>query len=137
MCPSFQLDSAIEDYEKAINIFTRLVDQEGRRELAYYLVSNLRSLSWLYATCHDGSFRNAEKAVKYATKACKLSNWEDWASINALAASYARTADFESATKWQSKAVEIAPAQAKEWLRSLLQLYQSGMPYREPPPALE
>ena len=54
-----------------------------------------------------------------------------------LAAACAENGSFGEAVEWQSKAIQLAPGQAKDELRSTLELYQSGKPYREPPPASE
>ena len=52
-----------------------------------------------------------------------------------LAAAYAEMGDFDSAIKWQSKAIELlSDEKTKEDFRSRLKLYQEKKPYRETNP---
>ena len=132
-----KLNASIQDHEKTIEIYTRLVDQEGRSELAVDLAESLISLAWLYATCHDDLFRNPEKAGRYATKACELTTWQDHNCLDALAAACASADEFDAAVKWQSRAIELAPEDVKDELQPMLELYEAGKPYREPPPKPE
>lgn len=49
------------------------------------------------------------------------------------AAAYAENGEFGEAVKWQEKAIELAPTSEKADLRSRLELYKSGKPYRDEP----
>ena len=50
-----------------------------------------------------------------------------------LAAAYAESNDFDSAVKWQSKAIELqSDEKTRDTYRSRLKLYQEKKPYREP-----
>jgi tetratricopeptide (TPR) repeat protein/serine/threonine protein kinase len=97
----------------------------------------MNSLAWLYATYFMEQFRNGSKAVMYATKACASTNWKNSVFIDTLAAAYAEIGDFESAIKWQKKAINLLTDEDREKKESefkeRLALYQSGKPYRSPP----
>jgi tetratricopeptide (TPR) repeat protein len=92
----------------------------------------------LLATCPDASVRNGKAAVSDATAACKISNWGAPQFIDTLAAAYAETGDFESAVRFEQKAI----AQARkvrsysEGMERRLTLYQQRKPYREKPGTL-
>jgi tetratricopeptide (TPR) repeat protein len=73
-------------------------------------------------------YRDAEKAIEYATKACELKQWKDAQSFETLAAAYAEAGQFDDAVKSQMKVAEIDPkaADAKR-----LALYQQKQPFRD------
>ncbi|MCC6124018.1 MAG: tetratricopeptide repeat protein [Pirellulales bacterium] len=86
---------------------------------------------WTLSTCRDEKVRNGKLAVEHARKACELTNYEDANYLDTLAAACAENGDFNEAVKWQSKAVEIAPARRKPSLTTKLDLYKSRKPYHE------
>ena len=62
-----------------------------------------------------------------------LETWSALITLETLAAACAVDGDFDRAVKWQTKAIGIAPDHRKADLGSLLELYKSGKPYRQPP----
>jgi Flp pilus assembly protein TadD len=74
-------------------------------------------------------FRNGEKAVASATRACELSDWKDWQCLRTLAAAHAEAGDFPKAIEWATKALELAPEPAKEGVREHLSLYRNNKPF--------
>ena len=54
--------------------------------------------------------------------------------LDTLAAAYAETGDFESAVKWQTKAMELADESNRKEIREHLDLLKAGKPIREEPP---
>jgi len=117
---------AIADYDQAIRLNQ------------YFLAYSNRA--WLEATCPDDRFRNGKKAVDDATKACDLvtkqcdgDGWKDASCLNILAAAYAESRDFESAVKWQTKAIELVAAKDGAGLQPRLELYKAHKPYRHDP----
>jgi tetratricopeptide (TPR) repeat protein len=94
--------------------------------------------AWALATCPDEKLRSP-LAVAIADKACEKTDYKDARYLDTLAAAYAQMKDFDSAVKWQTKAVELAPDSkkfAKAELSSVeyrLRLYKRKIPYREVP----
>ena len=97
----------------------------------------LEKLARLQATYPAAEFRDGAKAVENATKACELTDWKNADYVDTLAASYAEFGDFDSAVKWQKKAISLLTEDTSVELRSNYEtrrsLYQSGKPYRQVP----
>ena len=93
-----------------------------------------RTLAWLQATCADEKLRDGKKAFENASTAFQLTGGKDWKCVETLAAAYAECGDFANATRWQTKAVEMAPDEGnRQWCRSLLELYKRHKPYHQAP----
>jgi len=97
----------------------------------------LHGLAWLQATYPLSELRNGAEAVNNATRACELTNWEEGSYIDTLAAAYAEAGDFESAVKWQERAIALV---SKPWrhmldvgMKARLELYQNHKPYHASP----
>lgn len=152
-----ELDNAIKDYTEAIRLGPQtavaysnrgwarqqhgdyggaLSDYSAALKIDPQDDATLSNAAWLRATCLDATYRDGAKSLKNATRACELSSWKDWASVDTLAAAYAEKGDFDQAVKWQAKAIELATASAvKAQLELRLDLYKAGKPYREEPKA--
>ena len=122
---------AVQDYDKAVGIYTRLVDEEERTELVTELARVLNNQAWLLATCSDAGIRDPAKAVDSATRACKLVRWNEYGFLDTLAATCAAADDLDAAAQCQSKAIEVAPEERKTGLRSRLDQYQEKLRQRE------
>ncbi len=89
----------------------------------------IEKLIWIFLT----RFESYDLALEYATKACNLTNWEDWKYLGTLAAVCSIIGDFENAIKWQQKAAELLPQSEHANLSSkytfLLEKYISSKPY--------
>ena len=68
----------------------------------------------LRATCPDASFRNGKLAVADAKLACRLSRWQNPRYVDALALAYAEAGDFDSAVKYEERAMAIVQAKPKQ-----------------------
>ncbi|MBW2569479.1 MAG: tetratricopeptide repeat protein [Deltaproteobacteria bacterium] len=99
------------------------------------MLAALYNLSWIAATTKDDKFRNGKEAVNLAEKLCKLQNYNQPLSLDALAAAYAATGELDKAVKIAQQGLNMALTQGpKELVCSLtkrLRLYQSGLPYRQ------
>jgi len=109
---------AVEDYQKSLKL-------DPNYDLAY------THYAWLLATSDQAHIRNGELAVKYAEKACKLTNWSDPHALGTLAAAQAEEGNFEEAVKWEQKAQALYTPEMKEKWAFLLEYYKAGKPYRQ------
>jgi Tfp pilus assembly protein PilF len=145
-----QYDQAIADFNKAIEINPRYDKAYNNRGIVYRLkgqydqaISDFNkaieinpmdaqaynNLAWLFATAKVPGFRNGEKAVVLALKACELSEWKDPGYLDTLAASYARVGDFGNATKSQERALQIFEEGKKTEAQKRLNLYREHRPW--------
>jgi serine/threonine protein kinase/tetratricopeptide (TPR) repeat protein len=108
---------AISDYRAALS-----VDPNHTKVLS--------GLAWSLVTCPETDLRDEKMAVENAIKACESMGWTDHRGIGVLAAVYAQVGDFDNATRWQRKALDlITSGNAARWRavhESRLGLYQSG-----------
>ena len=111
---------AVSDYEEAVRL-----DPE--------YAAALNAEASLLAICPDDQIRDGEKAVRLATRASELDDWQNPVFLATLAAAYAEARDFASAVKWQNKALEDKDyaSQSGQEARARLQLYMDGKPYRD------
>jgi len=107
-----QVDKALEDWNRATGLNSNQVEayvgrtwhilgekicQSGARmETATRLESktarrDFDSLAWLQATSPDKRARNVPLRIEVATKACQLTQWNDWRYVDTLAAAYAES----------------------------------------------
>ncbi len=111
---------ALKDWREAI-----------ARSPAYYWPNN--AIAWQMATCPDDAFRDGKGAVEYATKACESSSWRNGSYVDTLGAAYAEAGNFDEATKYAAKAMELAASDTERSnFAARLALYREGKPYREP-----
>lgn len=116
-----------KDYDKAIADYNEAIRLDPNATYAF------NNAAWLRATCTDERYRNGEKAVALATKACELSGWKDADCCGTLGAAYAEAGDFDSAIKYQNKAIDLKPTD-DEFLKEAkgrLELYKDQKPYRD------
>jgi tetratricopeptide (TPR) repeat protein len=106
-------------------------------ELAPEDVVSMHRLAWVLATASDAPVRNGPEAVALADRAVRLTRRRDPLALDALAAAYAETAQFQQAAGAAAEALDIARAQGSEALA--LQLarrldgYRDGRPFRARP----
>lgn len=112
------------DYQKTADDFIRA------EKLAPELDEALNGHAWFLATCPDEAFRNGKLAIEKSKKACGLTSYRDWYQLDTLAAAFAETRDFESAVKWATQALEIAPTVKKSICRQQLQRFKRSEPFR-------
>ncbi len=72
-------------------------------------------------------FGGGANAVAYAKRACELTNNRGAKYLSTLAATYAQTGQLEEAVKYQTQALEVAPASQREVFQEQLDAYQAGL----------
>lgn len=112
-----KFDKALADCDEA--------RRENSRSQAHDRVARL------LATHADRKYRNARKAIEFATAACEISNWKNWACLTTLAASFAEAGDFEKAIEYQEKAIALTAESGRADLQKQLDLYKSRRPFHE------
>lgn len=83
-------------------------------------------LAFIYGACPSKTFRDGEKAIEQATKACELTQWKNPEYIVALATAYAQAGDFDEAVKRTEEAIKLAGGGSQEGLRVVLAQFQKG-----------
>ena len=140
-----QFDQALTDYDKAIELQPEYPDAYSNRGIAYVQLDQYElaladftraielnpdnpqvynNLARLLATCPDSKIQDGQQAIAAARRACDLSGWVDFNTLNMLAATHAQAGQFAEAVEWQTKAVELAPVGARDELRRRLQRYK-------------
>jgi tetratricopeptide (TPR) repeat protein len=103
-------------------------------------VEGLNNLAWILATSADDSVRNGSDAVGFAQKACQQTQNQDAMTMGTLAAAYAEVGRFTDAAATAEKTARLAAAEGNSRFATintqLMQLYRSGKPYHEKPPAI-
>lgn len=119
----------LSKYELAIQNLTKAI------ELKPDGVEALNNMAWLLATVGDVSIQDANRAIEFAERACKLTGYKNPESLDTLAAAYAAAVRFDDAVTTAQQAVDAAKAGGKEDLsgkiQSRVKLYQVGQPYRQ------
>ena len=94
----------------------------------------LTQLAWLLATTDDESLRDGATALSLAERAWAASAQGDPLALDARAAALAELGRFSEAIAALERAIELAavrgPAAAVDAMRSRLELYRQGRPYR-------
>lgn len=98
----------------------------------------INNLAWLYATQKNPGYRNPEKALQLALRACKLTKFNRPGYLDTLAAAYAAVGEFSSAIETAEKALQLLDASGQKNLIAEIQnrllLYKANIPYRESSP---
>jgi tetratricopeptide (TPR) repeat protein len=122
-------------YEFLDNGNEALVHWRKALELDPRRISALAGTAWLLSTSPDPSLRDGAKAVIFATNAKNLSPEDDPNILDALAAAYAESRQFQEALATANRALSLAVAKKNTELaaaiRSRILLYQADKPYRD------
>lgn len=110
---------AKQDYESAI--------QHGHDDNEI----TLGNYSWLLAGCPDDAIRNGKLALKHATAACELTDWNESWVIDNVAAGHAEMGNFDQAIKMAEKAIQASASKEEQLdIQTRLDLYRAGKPAR-------
>ncbi|MEZ6043902.1 MAG: tetratricopeptide repeat protein [Planctomycetaceae bacterium] len=147
-----KLDDAIRDFTAALKVDPQYTDSLGNRAFTHKLKGDYRNsiadleqaikirpetyeaindLAWILATCKDDSIRNAPKSLDLALDACQKSEYQQWNTLDTLAAALAENNRMEEARQWLATAIEQAPAEAKPRLKEHMALLDAGKAIRD------
>ena len=146
-----QLDQAQTQFEHALRINPQFAHAHTNLGLVFDQRSNLRKasrlyrealryqpdhvvaagkLAWILATSNDPSLRSGTEAVRLAKQCAASTGYQQHWILNTLAAACAEAGDFEEAVHWQTKALQLVPAEQRAGYGLCLELYKAGKPYR-------
>jgi serine/threonine protein kinase len=91
----------------------------------------LAHIAFILATEPDREIRDGPRAMQLAEKACKLTEYQDPATLDALACAYAEIGSFQQAVKWSEMAVEICETWRAEGYEKHRQSFRQNKPWRE------
>jgi len=116
---------ALGDYRNAVANYKKAVRYDERFARAH------NNLAWLYATCPDKKRRSGRRAVEHATKACKLTGFQDAGFVDTLAAALAERGKFKDAVERARQALELADESRKPVIEHRLRLYLAEEKFRQ------
>jgi tetratricopeptide (TPR) repeat protein len=115
------------EYELATRNFTKAVELKSNN------INALTNLAWVLATVGDVSAQDANKAIEFAERACKLTEHKKPEPLDTLAAAYAAAGKFPDAVATAEKALDAAKAGGQEdmavEIQNRLELYRTGRSY--------
>jgi tetratricopeptide (TPR) repeat protein len=123
-CGRGRLFMEMGDFDKA------LADNLEALKRAPSDAPTLNNLAWLWATHPDPQRRDPAKAEEHARQACGLTNDQEPAHLDTLAAALAAAGKYAEAAEQQRKAVELASDGEKADYQARLALYAAGRSYQ-------
>jgi tetratricopeptide (TPR) repeat protein len=113
------------DYERAIRDYEEAIRLSPEIPQAYHCLARL------LATCSESKFRDGQKALELATRACELSQWKGSSEITSLSAAHAEAGDFTGAANWLIKAMRMDKNET-ELRFEMLRHFWASTPFRGP-----
>jgi len=97
-------------------------------------ISLLIDMAFVLSVSPNPKVRNGEEAVAFASKAARLSKFENPAVLDVLAVAYAETARFPEAIQTAQKAIQLARKSGKmdlaKSIEKSLELYKQNKPFQ-------
>jgi protein O-mannosyl-transferase len=97
--------------------------------------ASLNETAWVLATGPESSLRNGVEALDLAQRAVELSDGQEPAFLDTLAAAYAEAGRFAEAVQTAEKAAELATQQKKKVLadaiKARIRTYKRRAPFRQ------
>jgi tetratricopeptide (TPR) repeat protein len=129
-----ELQSALASAESG-NVAGAMQHYQAALESEPDLPIALNNLAWILAANSDASLRNGTEALKYARRACELTNFRTTVLVGTLAAAYAEAGQFPEAVATAEMACHLASGLGDTALlhrnEQLLELYRLGKPARD------
>lgn len=81
----------------------------------------ISTLAWMLMTVEDKRLRDTEAAIRYATKACELTDYKHFETVNSLALVYGAAGDIPGAIRASQKSLELARAAGNKKMAQKIQ----------------
>jgi tetratricopeptide (TPR) repeat protein len=95
----------------------------------------LYTMAWMLATHPSPAIRDPARAIRLAERAAEMSGFQNPLVLDALAAAYASAGRFDRAVPTAERALAVASsagvADLANGIRGRLELYRTGVPYRD------
>ena len=113
-----------KQWAKAISSYEQAYKQNYRH------IGALNNLAWVLATAPDETVRDGKRAVKLAKRAMRMAGPKAVFAADTLAAAFAESGDFDSATELQELVVKKSVYKNQKEAQERLELYEQGQAYR-------
>jgi len=115
---------------EAISHYRRSIELDPSRP------DSFNDLAWVLATHSDPQFRNGTEAVQLAQKACELTGYKKYLTLDTLAVAYAEAGQYDDAVRIAKQAFDLASAardlQSLQGIQQHLDLFKTHKPYHLP-----
>jgi len=132
LCCLAVLLSAEGELDQAVAHFRRALQLDPNLLVALIELASIR------ATSDKAGLRDGQEAIELATRACRLTGYQDPAPLAALAQAYAVMERFRDAESTAERAIRAAEAAGNERManamRQALESYRQHQPFRPNPP---
>lgn len=107
-----------------------LRDGDRMLELKPDMSEALSMQALVLAMAPDPTIRDGKRAVAKGTRACELTQWQDWQNMSHLASAHAESGEFQAADKVLQRALALAdlPESAVNQLQNMRLQYAKGKP---------
>ena len=117
-------------FEKSKNWAKAVTSYEQAYQANYRHIGALNNLAWVLATSPDESVRDGKRAVKLAKRAMRMAGPKASFAADTLAAAFAESGDFQSATELQTLVLKNSVYKNQTENQQRLDLYEQGQAYR-------
>lgn len=106
------------EWNRSIEVATALVHDAFGDE-----PSGLNAVAWTMLQGEDRPEAATKLAYKAAKMACDKTDWQEWMILDTYALAAFNAGKSDEAVKWQTKAIELAPDEAKEEMAAQLESF--------------
>jgi hypothetical protein len=132
-----RIKEAVAQMDEALRVYPLTHPESPNNPLPGVLAGALNDMAWGLATDERPERRDGEHAVRFAQRACEMTQYQETVMVGTLAAAYAEANRFNEAVSTAEKACTMAAQGSNRALleknQQLLELYRAGRPWREPP----